>query len=213
LKVVLVGAASGPVVILNNGLSRTDILIVTSSGVVHIPILSLTYMKIDILVKWIQAAIACEGGRRSFLPEANCAEMEGLAQQLPASSHALQFLRLLHEARYVGRASDAQMHPNDIFRFVLGVFWVSIAMPVIRALKLEVSWIHLCKSFPLEFNYFPRNLKHHHFCDGAPLGYSHSCQYTQPVSMVLMGLKVFRIMLFRPMCQPSVHFLPPHLSL
>jgi hypothetical protein len=48
-------------------------------------------------------------------------------------------MRLSDEARHAGRVSDAQMQPEDIFGLVLVVLWVSVAEPVIRALKLEVS--------------------------------------------------------------------------
>lgn len=45
-------------------------------------------------------------------------------------------------AGHVDEASDVQMHFEDIFRSVLEVLWVLVAEPVIRSLKLEVSWIY-----------------------------------------------------------------------
>jgi tetratricopeptide (TPR) repeat protein len=133
-------ATNGPAVVLNISTCRTDALIVTSSGVEHIPLLDLSLTEANILVNMIRAATVPED-RHPLLLAADREGIESLLQRQPDLSSTLHLLSLSDEAGYVdiAPAPDAQIQPDDILRSVLEVLWVSVAEPVIRSLKLEVS--------------------------------------------------------------------------
>jgi hypothetical protein len=98
----------------------------------------LSFADIYILVKLLQAATASRG-RAPLLPEADGAQIEGLFRQIAVFPETLQILKPSVEARHAGRASATRMQPEDIFRHVLAVLWVSVVKPVLYSLKLEVS--------------------------------------------------------------------------
>jgi hypothetical protein len=132
-------ATNGPVVLLNASESGSDALIMTSEpGIKHVPLPDLDFTQVHVLVKLIQAA-SMSSRRNTFLQESECTWIVGRFEQLRVFSGAPQFLTQSVEARHVGRASTAEMLPDDIFRFVLGVLWVSAVEPVIRSMNFEVS--------------------------------------------------------------------------
>jgi hypothetical protein len=126
-------ADKGPVVIINASETGCAALIMTSAGVQHVPFPDLSFTKVTKLVKILRAAIS-QGGRDALLLDSNRAHIEGLIQQMPFISETVQLLR----QSYV-RSSGTSAQPNDIFRIVLGVLWVSVVEPVIRTLGLEVN--------------------------------------------------------------------------
>ena len=132
-------AVNGPVVVLNTSISGNDALIITLSGVQHIPLPDLSFTDVNILVKLLQAATSSRG-RAPLLPEADAAQIKGFFRQITVFPETLRILQPSIEARHVGRASDTRMQPEDIFRHVLAVLWVSMVKPVLHSLKLEVSW-------------------------------------------------------------------------
>jgi hypothetical protein len=134
-------AANGPVVILNTSRSGSDALIMTSSYVQHIPLLGLDFIAIRSLAKLIQNATATN---HTLLPGADQAQTEGLFLRMPELSDRLRHLRQMIEDRHIGRASDAQMLPEDTFRMVLAMLWVWVVHPVIRSLNLEVNSLFIC---------------------------------------------------------------------
>jgi hypothetical protein len=131
---------NAPVVILNASKSSSDALIMTSSGVKHVPLPDLSFMVVNALVKLIQTATAIDG-RNPLLPMADYAQINDLFQRISVISQAdsLRFLRHSVQVRHVGRDSEARMDPDDIFRRVLGVLWVSAIQPVICSLNFDVS--------------------------------------------------------------------------
>jgi hypothetical protein len=131
-------AADGPIVILNTSASSSDALILTISGVEHVPLPDLSLADVELLVKEIQIA-SMSSRKNPSLPEADYARIHGAFRQIRVLSSPLQFLNLSVEARHAHRASDDQMQPEDIFRRVLGILWVSAVEPVIRRLSLEAS--------------------------------------------------------------------------
>jgi tetratricopeptide (TPR) repeat protein len=129
-------ATNGPVVILNASKTACTALILTSTGVQHIPFPDLNFRVIARLVNLLRYAIA-QGGRNTLLLESDRALVEGVLQQTPVISDTLRSLRLPLE-RHVRRVSGTSAQPDEIFRFVLGVLWESVAEPIIRMLELEV---------------------------------------------------------------------------
>jgi hypothetical protein len=130
LSTLQCAAINGLVVILNASESGCDALIMTLTGVEHIPLPELSLTDAHMLVKLTQTAT----GSKGRYPEAVGTDIDALVQQRPA----LQSLKSSDEARHVGRASNAPM-PEYILRRVLAVIWVSVAEPVICSLKLEVN--------------------------------------------------------------------------
>lgn len=129
-------AADGSVVILNASEAACVALILTSTGIQHIPLLDLSFVAVTKLVKLLRYAISQEG-RDVLLVESNRALVDSLVQQVPSLSDTLQLLRQPLE-RHVKRESNTSVQPDDIFRYVLGVLWESVVEPVIRRLDLEV---------------------------------------------------------------------------
>jgi hypothetical protein len=138
-------AAKGPVVILNASEADCSALILSSTGVRHLPFLQLTFTNVTTLVKLIQSAIASDGRDASTL-ESNHIHVEHLVQQMPLLSGIQQLLRSPLESRHIKRVSDIATTPDDIFRYVLAILWESVIEPVIRELNLEVI-VYLDYSF------------------------------------------------------------------
>jgi hypothetical protein len=130
-------AAKGPVVILNASEAGCSALILSSTGVRHLPFLELTFTSVTTLVKLIQSAIGSDGRDASAL-ESNRIHVERLVQQMPLLSETLQLLRFPLESRHIQRISNIATTPDDIFRYVLAILWESVIEPVIRELNLEV---------------------------------------------------------------------------
>jgi hypothetical protein len=130
-------AANGPVVVLNASKTGCSALILTSTGVQHVPFADLSFTDVIILVKLTHYASA-QSGRDALPLESNRALVEGLVQRMPFHSDTMQMLRLPFE-RHVGRASGTPAQPDDIFRLVLASLWVSVVEPVIHLLGLEVN--------------------------------------------------------------------------
>jgi hypothetical protein len=128
-------AARIPVVILNASATDCSALILTAMGVQHVPLADLSFTEVTTLVKLTHHAIAQNG--RGVVPESNRAHVEALVQQMPLLSDALQ-LRQPFE-RHVKRVSSTSAQPDDIFRFILAVLWVSVVEPIIRLLGSEVN--------------------------------------------------------------------------
>jgi hypothetical protein len=80
------------VVILNTSKSGSDALIMTLSGVQHIPLPELSFTTVNALVKLTQNATATSG-RNTLLPDADRAQIEGCFLQMPDLSDRLQALR------------------------------------------------------------------------------------------------------------------------
>ncbi|KIM87777.1 hypothetical protein PILCRDRAFT_3527 [Piloderma croceum F 1598] len=127
----------GPLVILNTSISGSDALIMTLHGVEHIPLPDLGIEEVHNLVKLIQHATT-PWGKRSFLPEADRAEIEGNLQRMPVFSGPLKILKQSLMARHGRRVSNIRMQAEEIFQHVLAVLWVSAVEPIVRSLKLSV---------------------------------------------------------------------------
>jgi hypothetical protein len=137
LSALQCAAANGPVVLLNASKTGCAALILTSTGVQHVLLPNLTFADVDVLVKLVKIATQ-QDSRSAALPEPNRARVEGLVQQIQPHSDTLKMLRLPFE-RHVGRVSDAFKQPDDVFRYALGVLWVSAVEPIFRSLNLQVS--------------------------------------------------------------------------
>jgi hypothetical protein len=130
------------VVMLNTSESGSDALIVSLTGVRHVPLPALSIMHLGQLVKLMQYAIA-KDGRDASLYESNCAHVEGLIQQVPFTSDILQSLRLPLE-RHGRRVSDTSEQADHIFHYILGVLWESVVEPIIQSLDLTVNRFYYC---------------------------------------------------------------------
>jgi hypothetical protein len=160
-------AVSAPVVILNASKSGCDCLIMTSCDVKHVPLSGLSFDFVKTLVGLMQTATA----RNSLLSGDFLVKINCLFQQMSFNSDATRSLRRSVEERHVKRVSDARVDPEDIFRFVLCMLWISVVRPVIDSLNLEVSRFLL--SHPLSQNSFqqsenPPNLK---WCPTGPFAF------------------------------------------
>jgi hypothetical protein len=133
-------AANGPVVAVNVSKTGPSALILTVSGVEHIPLPELDFTELETLVRLVHTATGrAPSGRQSLPPENNLAQVESLVQQLPVSSETSQFFQ---QYRAMGPAKNYS-HPDDIFRLVLATLWTKIVRPIIRSesLKLDVRSI------------------------------------------------------------------------
>ena len=132
-------AANGPVVILNASQSGCAALIVTSTGVQHVPFMDLGLSEVTKLVELIRHAIAegaegAEGGKNALVHESNRTRVIDLVRQMPLISDRLQMLR-----PRLGQKSDNLTGPDDIFRYVLCTLWLSVVKPILDLLHLEVN--------------------------------------------------------------------------
>ncbi|KAF8512786.1 CHAT domain-containing protein [Gautieria morchelliformis] len=133
LSTLLPAATEGPVVILNASNTGCDGLILTSSGVQHVPLV-LVLADVTALVNCIQLATA-SGSRDPALSASIRAHVEGLEQMLPFNT--LQLLRHTSESRVMARAKFGGQ--TDDLQTVLAVLWRSVVKPVIQSLALEKS--------------------------------------------------------------------------
>ncbi|KIM74613.1 hypothetical protein PILCRDRAFT_14277 [Piloderma croceum F 1598] len=138
LSTLQCAANNGPIVILNASQTGCNALILTSTGVQHtIPFPDLNFTLLTKLVKLLRYAIGYGGSRDAPLLESNRELVEDILQQMPFISDTLQ-LRLPSE-RHLGRISTTSSQPDEVFRFVLGVLWVSVSKPIIGMLELKKS--------------------------------------------------------------------------
>jgi len=165
-------AVDCPVIILNASETGCAALILTLTGVQHVPFPNLDFTEVNTLVKLIRHAITQDGGDSSLHRSSHIA-VEGLIEQTPLHSEIMQQLRLPLE-RHIGRASDTSRRPDDIFRFVLGALWESVVNPVIRTLDLKVNWFYH-KNFHLSWTHYnlqksdkPSNLQ---WCPTGPFAF------------------------------------------
>jgi hypothetical protein len=115
-------AANGPIVILNTSMTSltSDTLILTWSGVRHVPLQDLAFPVVHTLIKLIQTATRCSRGNNSLL-EVDQIWIEGLVQQIPTISDSLHSTRLTIEDRHLKRVTAMPTQLDDIFRLVLAV--------------------------------------------------------------------------------------------
>jgi len=120
-------AANGPVVILNSSKSESSALIMTLSGVEHVPLPKFTVEIAWMLVKLIQVATSMEN-----FPLAK--------SQLKALMHHTRSLLepLYGDDRGSMQATKIAASPDDIFKSVLEILWTSVAEPIIHCLALTV---------------------------------------------------------------------------
>jgi hypothetical protein len=138
LSTLQCAATNGPIVVLNAAQTGCNALILTSTGVQTIPFPDLNFTLVTKLVKLLRYAIGHDGrDAPSPLLESNRALVEDILQQIPFISDILQ-LRLLSD-RHLERVSTTSLQPDEVFRFVLGLLWVSVAKPIIGMLELEVN--------------------------------------------------------------------------
>jgi len=121
-------AASGSLVILNASTTGCAALILTVTGVQHMPFPDLSLTEVTKLVKLLRCAIG-QGGRYASPPELGHTYIEGLVRQMLILSGTLR----------LGRMSNISARPDDIFRYVLAVLWESIVKPVVESLGLRVN--------------------------------------------------------------------------
>jgi hypothetical protein len=194
------------VVILNTSDSGCAALILTPTNVQHVPFAGLGFTELTVLKKLLRYAIAKDG--RAFSPSLfNRAHIEGLVRQIPFASDSLQLLRLPFDARHIGRASDLPVQPDDIFRFVLAVLWVSVVKLVIDCLELEVNYPSSLQLFlTVKLTVIFRNVMNLRICGGALRDNLFFFQYTQRGSTFPRRWNVFPNILCRRTRRPSVPF-------
>ena len=130
----LQGAATQtPVVILNASKAGCDALIVTSTGVHHVPLV-LTFANVTQLVKLVKHATA-PSNRDPLDAEANRAHVEDLLQQMPLLSNTLQLFRQTLERGALTRIAGSDL----LFQYVLAMLWESGIKDVIHLLDFKVS--------------------------------------------------------------------------
>ena len=110
----LLGAASdAPLVIINAGDIDCAALILTSSGVQHIPLPQLTFSRVTRLVKLIQ--IVTVPGSTDVLSKPSRERITRLAHQMPPLPDTFQ------DRHMIKRELNRPEQPDDVFRLVLGV--------------------------------------------------------------------------------------------
>ncbi|KIM81734.1 hypothetical protein PILCRDRAFT_71721 [Piloderma croceum F 1598] len=117
-------AASGPVVIINASQTDCAALILTSTGVQHIPFPDLSFTEATKLVQLTQNAIM-EDDRDASLHMSSWVPTEGLVQQMANF--------------WLNHQVSVTSQPDDILRYVLGVLWITVVEPIIRLLELKKS--------------------------------------------------------------------------
>ena len=122
-------AVHGPVILLNATLSSCDALIVTATGVDHVPLSpQLTGQQLSLIVLSLSSAMI------SFplLPNDQKASLETLLE------HAQLSRENVHDRKAGRRHKIPPQSVDDILRGVLAVLWKLVVHPIILHLKLEV---------------------------------------------------------------------------
>lgn len=78
-------------VVLNASQAGCAALVLTSTGVQHIPFLDLSFTQVTTLVRLIRRAVA-RGAGDPLVHQSTCAHVEGLVQQMPFLSDSLRSL-------------------------------------------------------------------------------------------------------------------------
>ena len=129
-------AMHGPVIIINSTQSSCDALIITSTGVEHVPVSSnLTGLDAVVLVKSIMHTTGFKGS--APLPQELQIPLASLVQDAVQTRDPT----LSEQDRHLGRRKThpaAMRDPDDVFRSVLATLWKSVVQPVILRLNLEV---------------------------------------------------------------------------
>ena len=123
-------ADHGPVVLLNATATSCDALVITSTGVEHVP-LSTQLTGIDMAVLANSVHCAATGRFITFA--------DGFRTPLASLVEKAQVCRdAATQDRPLGRRTRKVQSIDDIFRGVLATLWTLLVQPVIRCLKLEV---------------------------------------------------------------------------
>jgi hypothetical protein len=73
-----------------------------------------------------------------LLPGSFLTLIDDIFQPMSFISDAGRSLRQSVEGRHIKRVSNTQVDPEDVFRLVLGVLWISAIQSVIDSLNLKV---------------------------------------------------------------------------
>jgi hypothetical protein len=119
-------SAKGPVVILNASDLGCAALVITPSGVVHVPLPLCTSKNISMLAKMIQTAC---GAKRGIVAKMQIQALKKAMRDLPDYFRA---------ERYHKPAPAMAADANEIFQGVLEILWTSVVKPVFRSLNLQV---------------------------------------------------------------------------
>ncbi|KIM81373.1 hypothetical protein PILCRDRAFT_821454 [Piloderma croceum F 1598] len=138
LSTLQVAAVNDPVVVLIASKFGNNALIITSSDVQLVPLPRLSFIEASALVQLVRTATV-SGVGHALRPDIHLAPLEGLVQQMPLLSPTFQSLRHSNDARLGRMVSDTYTNPDDIFRLVLAVLWMSVVEPIVRSLNLERS--------------------------------------------------------------------------
>jgi hypothetical protein len=131
----------GNIVILTSSkLSGSDALVLTSSGVHHIPFQGLDYEQLSAFANSIRLASSGQD-IFEFIPEADGAHVDGHAKRMSSFPETVDFTGLWAEARKIGRAPGRQIPPDETFRSVLASLWRRVVEPIILSLNLKVRCI------------------------------------------------------------------------
>ena len=195
ISTLLGSGSKAPLVILNACNAGCAALILSSTGVQHVPFPKLSLANLAWLVELMQIATA-PGSRDGS---------KDLVLQMPPLSDTLWILRQTLERGGMIQSTRSDM----VFRFVLTVLWEAVIEPVIRQLRLEVTF-YIRKIFLLELTSFCRNLKNHHTCDGAPQDHSLFFHFMQQGCMISRRRCACLTMSFRRTHRPSVPFFARH---
>jgi hypothetical protein len=126
----------GNIVILTASKSGSDALVLTSSGVHHVPFQGLDFQQLSAFANSIRLASLGQGIFQ-FISEADRAHVDG-HNGMSAFPETTDVIQLWTEARKMGRATGRQIPVDETFRFVLASLWRRVAEPVILSLNLKV---------------------------------------------------------------------------
>jgi hypothetical protein len=206
LSTLLGAAAKAPVVILNASSTGCAALILTASGVRHVPLV-LTFTDVTTLVNRIQLAAAL-GTRDPILSASIHARVDDLLLQMLPST-ILQPSQHMLESREMTRVRINRQSEDD-FQMVLAVLWESAIKPVIDSLCWEVSLVGNNEQFHcLQFITVFRNPRGHANCGGYLRVLSPFSQYMLQ-EYIPRSQNAFMISQFRHIPRRSVHFSPTY---
>jgi hypothetical protein len=127
-------ASKFPVVALVANKNDSNILIMTSTNIHHIPISRLSAHDLHRLVQLIQSVTSCSKMQRSSV-DISSTNISALS---PAISENLQnWINM--EAKRGGRKFQHKISSDDIFKSVLKTLWIDVVKPVITFLGLKVG--------------------------------------------------------------------------
>jgi hypothetical protein len=127
-------ASEFPVVALIANKNKSNILIMTSTDVHHIPLSSLPADKLHRLVQLIQAVTSYSKMQRSSVD----IFPKDISASLPSIKETLQNWMNI-EGERGGRKFQNKVTSDDIFKSVLKTLWIDVVKPVIEFLGLKVG--------------------------------------------------------------------------